>query len=110
MQDPHSFVSSFMGTRGYASYDPVNEVIVVTIRGSKNPQNWIENLDFIFTSYDKCENCKVHSGFYNAYNSLKDDLLDNVRNLYQKYQKDIFISGHSLGGAMVPFAALDITE
>ena len=29
--------------------------------------NWLNDADIIYSDYNKCENCKVHTGFFEAY-------------------------------------------
>lgn len=54
---------------------------------------------------DVCPNCKLHNGFYSAFNALKDDLFINIAILQQKYPYSIIFTGHSLGGALAAIAA-----
>jgi len=50
---------------------------------------------------------RIHNGFYNAYLSVRQSILDLIDNNYEFGDK-FFISGHSLGGALALLCALDI--
>lgn len=83
--------------------------MVITFRGSVDLTNWLSNLNTATTSYSGCSSCNVHIGFYNAYK----DVAPLVRNLAQRLLsqfKDakLIITGHSLGGALAVFCALDL--
>lgn len=46
----------------------------------------------------------VHSGFYNAVNSIMKGVIDAVKSLDPK-ANSVYVTGHSKGGAMAPIAA-----
>lgn len=56
----------------YLAYNPKDDLIVMAFRGTNNIRNWLSNLHFDKTDYDYCHKCKVHNGFLNAWNSLKE--------------------------------------
>jgi len=60
-------------------------------------------LDTIKSKYDvwpECE-CYVHAGFETAANSVKDDMLVQLKTLTEKYpEAKLKVTGHSLGGAI----------
>jgi putative lipase involved disintegration of autophagic bodies len=54
---------------------------------------------------------KVHTGFYSAYNNtrLRPVITNAVRKARKLYGDiSIIVTGHSMGGAMASFCALDI--
>ena len=109
--DPIPFNNTKAGTQGYTAYDSINNKIIVAIRGTHNTWNWFEDLDAIPVNYPNCDGCKVDQGFYGAYNSISDPLIAGVTTLYKKYnQPGIWVTAHSLGGAMLSYAALEIAE
>ena len=95
----------------YLAYNTQTNLIFLSVRGSHNNTNNWEDADFIRISYEKCDDCSVHQGFYHAYLDLKDEILSRYMILSKKYptaQTAIF--GHSLGGAIASFAFIDLKE
>jgi triacylglycerol lipase len=79
---------------GYVAF--LDETAVVIFRGT-NPneiQDWFVNLD---TRSEKIQHGTVHAGFWSAYDSLHEQLTKVLR---ANNPKRIWITGHSLGGAM----------
>ncbi|KAG5495988.1 hypothetical protein JIQ42_02872 [Leishmania sp. Namibia] len=101
-----------VGTFGFSGIDHVAKHIVVVFRGTSNAVNWLYNLDFWLTQYPnpRCQpNCKVHRGFYNAFNSLRLKLIQDLVAMHKLNPSyTFFITGHSLGGAMALLAALEL--
>jgi putative lipase involved disintegration of autophagic bodies len=55
-----------------------------------------------------CDGCQVHKGFYEAYMSIRDGVVQTVRDLRGAYPAaPIVVTGHSLGGALVELASVD---
>ena len=52
---------------------------------------------------------KVHAGFYNLYLSIRDQLW-KLYNDNQHQINEIYITGHSLGGALSSIAAFDFAQ
>jgi triacylglycerol lipase len=51
----------------------------------------------------------VHVGFMLAWKSIRHDLMNAVGSLKEQYpDAALFVSGHSLGGALATLAALDL--
>jgi len=50
----------------------------------------------------------VHSGFWKAYEGVRDFVHTEVRNALKEQPGHLFFTGHSLGGALATFAALDV--
>ncbi|XP_006645298.1 lipase-like [Oryza brachyantha] len=97
---------------GFAS--DINAVIVV-FRGTQENsiQNWIEDLLWkqLDLDYPGMPEAMVHRGFYSAYHNTT--IRDGVVNGIQKTRKlfgdvPIMVTGHSMGGAMASFCALDL--
>eukprot|EP00828_Plagiopyla_frontata_P011539 TRINITY_DN1638_c0_g1_i1.p1 TRINITY_DN1638_c0_g1~~TRINITY_DN1638_c0_g1_i1.p1 ORF type:complete len:308 (+),score=23.13 TRINITY_DN1638_c0_g1_i1:169-1092(+) len=109
----------------WVGYSVPDDVIYVNFRGSRDSiPNWLHNFDYFRQDYPdpkssnayppqslKCPGCKVHTGFYDAYYSLREQVLISIETTSQKSGcKKIFVVGYSLGAAMANHAVLDIIE
>lgn len=102
-------INDAKGTYGWVGFSPNDNQIVVSFRGSVNVENWITNIDFIKTPYKNIAGAEVHEGFYSAYTAVASQVINSVKALKAAYPTASFlITGHSLGGALATFAALDI--
>lgn len=62
-------------------------------------------------AYPKCSNCKVHNGFYTAWNQAKSTVNAQIQNLLSLHRGvPIYVTGHSLGGALATLAVGDLKE
>jgi predicted lipase len=102
------------GRRLIGSYDPSSkassqvvvvidkkeEEILIGFRGTiNNPQQWISDLDAVYKKW--YSNGRVHSGFFDRFNEIKDKTVIFLREAQKELPKgDIIISGHSMGGAV----------
>lgn len=90
--------------------------IVVAFRGTQKTsmKNWVEDLYFkeLDLNYPGVSDAMVHRGFYAAYHNttLRDKIVTAVRSIQkERSELGITITGHSMGGAMAAFCALDLT-
>lgn len=89
--------------------------IVIAFRGTQDTsmQNWAEDLYFkeLDLNYPGPTDAMVHSGFYAAYHNttIRERVLDAVIDILRiRSDLSIMITGHSMGGAMATFCALDL--
>lgn len=94
---------------GFVATDHTNSLIVISFRGSRSLDNWLTNLDFELTSTDICADCTAHHGFWSSWVDARDTVLPAVKTLAAQYPHyKIAVTGHSLGGAIAPFAAAQL--
>ncbi|KAK7400661.1 hypothetical protein VNO78_11902 [Psophocarpus tetragonolobus] len=100
--------------------------IVVAWRGTIQPSEWVENLNFDLDPapqiFGADAPAQIHDGFYNIYTtnnsdsplahtSARDQVLEEVKRLVEEYKEEeisITVTGHSLGAALATINALDI--
>mmetsp|Transcript_3715 Transcript_3715/g.7957 ORF Transcript_3715/g.7957 Transcript_3715/m.7957 type:complete len:348 (-) Transcript_3715:1350-2393(-) len=104
------FDNSQFDTRVVMGYDASRNWIIASFRGSSNVMNWISDANFPKSAYTRsgCNNCSVHTGFLNSYNSLFPDVKSYLPTLKAAYPSArIVVTGHSLGGAQAVLSAID---
>ncbi|XP_030507768.2 lipase [Cannabis sativa] len=89
--------------------------IVIAFRGTQENsiQNWIEDLFWkqLDIDYPGMPDAMVHHGFYHAYHntSIRPAILNAVKRAQDYYGDiNIYVTGHSMGGAMAAFCGLDL--
>ena len=94
---------------GFVAYDHTKNVIVVSLRGSANAENWISDFSFDSVQYSKCKGCKVHIGFIEDYKSIEKSLNEAVDKLVKQYpMASIVTAGHSMGAALSVIVAIQL--
>ena len=97
--------------RVFVGYDAENNEIVIAHRGSSNLKNWIADFEFWLVKYADCPDCKVHKGFWDTYHDVAAGILAQVGALHQQFPTaTVFITGHSMGGAISIHTAIDIAK
>mmetsp|Transcript_10711 Transcript_10711/g.19844 ORF Transcript_10711/g.19844 Transcript_10711/m.19844 type:complete len:325 (+) Transcript_10711:41-1015(+) len=115
---PLSEVSVFRSqhgvNQGLVGVDSSNDSVIVAFRGSVDWRQWLFDMDIkLVKVYEKegCRNCWAHQGFWEAFLSLKDEIVPYVRLLLSKHHYNkVRITGHSLGAALAVHCALTLVN
>jgi triacylglycerol lipase len=78
---------------------------IVAFRGTANLRNWLTDLECDLKPWQSPHAC-VHAGFLAAWRSVRSDVIDAVEDFGP--DRRIWLTGHSLGGALAMLAALDL--
>jgi predicted lipase len=78
----------------------------IVFRGTKTPKEWISNLTINLEEYPISSYGKVHEGFLEVYNSIKETISKNLTRIHDK--KKLYVTGHSLGAALATLSLPDL--
>src|SRR5260370_27641130 len=99
---------------GWVCIDAAKQRLVVALRGTENFHDWLDNLDLIPAPYAPIPGSgMVHQGFQLVYYAIRNNLRQIVQKIVQNQAqqlREIFITGHSLGGALAGLAAPDLVN
>jgi hypothetical protein len=104
----NTFWDRHTSTYCYFAYDVENKHHVLAFEGSQDLRDWLIDFDFIkLVPYKDHPTAKVHAGFWHAYTSVRENIHNTI---YYNNVSRLFITGHSLGGALATLSSLDISE
>lgn len=99
-------------TRGFIGLSRTLASVVLSFEGSEDLENFITDAEAWHVDFKvpgAPSGVEVHSGFYNAYNSVATRVrsqLTSLRDSYASYR--LLVTGHSLGAALASIAAIDL--
>jgi triacylglycerol lipase len=80
--------------------------IVISFRGSRSNPDWIADASILQTYFPYTRiKLKTHSGFSAIYNTCRQQIINILNTLNNS--KQLFVTGHSLGGSLAVLCALD---
>lgn len=83
------------------------EEIVVAFRGTSSTSDWLSDALASQMDYPYAKNAgRTHRGFTEIYQSARDQILTSLR--AKSTGKTLYVTGHSLGGALAVLCAMDI--
>ncbi|KAI8881421.1 alpha/beta-hydrolase [Backusella circina FSU 941] len=97
--------------KGFVARSDHDKVIYLVFRGSASVTNYVADLVFLYDRYPGVSGAYVHQGFYTSYGGIRDKfkpIVERVKDEYPSYK--IVITGHSLGGALSIYAAMELYE
>jgi hypothetical protein len=94
------------GTAGYVAAG--DDLIVVVFRGTENELDWKTNFRLQFVVLQG--GARVHAGFFLAYLTIRDTLFATVKKLTVAKPRPVYVTGHSLGGALAMMATAELSN
>ncbi len=83
------------------------DAVVIAFRGSLANPDWLANAAVFQVTYPYTPlELKTHAGFTGIYSSCRKQIMDALQCV--STEKQLYITGHSLGGALAILCALDI--
>lgn len=90
---------------------------VVAFRGSDNVENWVRDLEvwrIVPSSFEDCDGCMVHTGFYDIWKNVRGSVMTALNNVgcspASHADNVLYITGHSLGAALTHLAMFTLDE
>ena len=96
-------VKSFSNKSSQAIFVEHKDYLTMAFRGTDEFGDWIDNLKLGNKKLHGFEKC--HGGFLEATNDIWDDIDAVYKEARTREKRPLFITGHSLGGAMATIAA-----
>lgn len=96
------------GTQAFLAHRPSDRLAVLSFRGTEKDWRDIKaDLDARF--YKGRGGARIHTGFLHAYQQIRDAVRPHVDKLF-KEEYQLYVTGHSLGGALAIVATRDLNR
>jgi hypothetical protein len=95
-----------VGTAGFVVAG--DEIIVIVFRGTEDHLDWITNVHAAWVTLQG--GTRVHTGFFQAYWPIRDILFAQVEALLKNRSRPVYVTGHSLGGALALMATAELAN
>ncbi len=106
LRDVAKLVCPDTGTAGYVVSN--EDLVAVAFRGTENELDWKTNFRFQFVVLKG--GVQVHAGFFRAYRGIREDLFKVIAGLMQNKPRPVYLTGHSLGGALAMMATAELSN
>jgi triacylglycerol lipase len=95
-----------VGTAGFVVAG--DDIIIIVFRGTENRLDWMTNVQAAWITLQG--GTRVHTGFFQAYWPIRDQLFLTVVSLLKKKPRPVYVTGHSLGGALALMATAELAN
>jgi triacylglycerol lipase len=106
LRECDALVDLEVGTAGFVVAG--DEIIAIVFRGTENELDWKTNVRAAWVVLQG--GVRVHTGFFQAYWPIRDKLFATVEKLLKAKPRPIYVTGHSLGGALATMATAELAN
>ncbi|KAI9275491.1 lipase [Phascolomyces articulosus] len=104
-----TFTTTLQDTNAMVLRGDGQKTIYIVFRGTNSIRSFVVDAVFIPVNYPLADGTKVHKGFLDSYNAVRDDLVKTIQEQADQYPDYKFVvTGHSLGGAQGVLCAVDL--